>query len=237
MKKMTIKIAVENVGGLSNPSKMPGLGISTPAARCNVGSKLRNVPGSVCSTCYACDGMYRFDNVEKALENRFTKIYTPEWVDSMVFLIENKKAIKETGVFRWHDSGDLHSYKHLLNIVEIAKRTPNVKHWLPTKEKALVKKFLRENECPENLVIRLSGAMIDGKAPIGFTNTSTVVSDIDSATCYAFRTEKVGKGEFRMLDLEEFKALPRKHGRDLGHCGDCRKCWSKDVPNVAYHKH
>ena len=40
-----------------------------------------------------------------------------------------------------------------------------------------------------------------------------------------------------MLDMEEFKSLPRKHGRDLGHCGDCRKCWNKDVSDVTYHKH
>ena len=232
----TIKVAVELVGGLSNPSKMPGLGISLPATACPVGSKLRKVCGSVCSTCYAMKGMYVFENVKAALANRLSKIDTPEWVDAMVFLIENKKAIKETGVFRWHDSGDIQNADHLAKIVEVAKRTPNVRHWIPTKEKGLVTRYFRENEKPANLVVRLSGAMIDGKAP-NFPNTSTVVSDIEAATCLAYRTEKVGKGEFRMLPMAEFKALPPKHGRDLGHCGDCRKCWDSEVSNVSYHTH
>jgi len=236
MKKLNIKIAVENVGGLSNPSKMPGLGISLPATECKVGSKLRKVKGSVCETCYACKGMYVFANVKKALHNRLAKIETPEWEDNMVFLIENKKAIKDTKVFRWHDSGDIQSLAHLVRIANIAKRTPDVRHWIPTKEKGIVAKFLRENELPENLIIRLSGAMIDGAAPKNFPHTSTVTTDLDSATCLAYRTEKTKDG-FSMMALEEFKSLPKKHGLDLGHCGDCRKCWEKDVPSVSYHKH
>lgn len=211
MKKMTIKIAVENVGGLSNPSKMPTVGTSLPATECKTGAKLRKVPGSVCSKCYACKGMYVFKNVKNALAKRLEAITTPEWEDNMVFLLENKKVVKETGLFRWHDSGDIQSVAHLVRIANIAKRTPNVKHWIPTKEKGMVTKFLRENELPENLIIRLSGAMIDGPTPRNFPNTSTVVTDKDLATCRAFE-----RG---------------------GECGSCRMCWDKNEKNIAYHVH
>ena len=51
------------VGGLGKPSKMPGKAYGLPAKECNVGSRLRDVPGSVCETCYALKGRYVFDNV------------------------------------------------------------------------------------------------------------------------------------------------------------------------------
>ncbi len=207
----TIKVAVEVVGGLSKPSKMPSVGISLPATACKVGQKLRKVKGSVCSKCYACKGMYVFSNVKAALAKRLEAIRNPEWVDAMVFLLENKKIVKETGVFRWHDSGDIQDAEHLAKIVEVVNRTPNVMHWIPTKEKGLVTRYFRENDMPENLVIRISGAMIDGAAPKGFPFTSTVVSDPAKATCRAFERN--------------------------GECGDCRMCWDKTVANVSYHTH
>lgn len=206
----TIKVAANLVGGLSKPSKMPSVGISLPAAACKVGAKLRKVKGSVCSKCYACKGMYVFPNVKTALANRLEAIRDPKWVDAMVFLIENKKVIKETGVFRWHDSGDIQDIEHLEKIMEVVKRTPNVRHWIPTKEKGLVTRYFRENEMPANLVVRLSGAMIDGAAP-NFRNTSTVVSDPNAATCRAFERN--------------------------GECGDCRMCWDSSIANISYHTH
>ena len=50
---ITIKMAIAACGTTSNPSKMPGKGTSTPAAKCITGTKLRAVPGSVCEDCYA----------------------------------------------------------------------------------------------------------------------------------------------------------------------------------------
>ena len=211
MKKLNVKIAIENVGGLSKPSKMPTMGISTPAANCNVGSKLRKVKGSVCESCYACKGMYVFTNVKAALEKRLTKIDTPEWEDSMVFLMENKKAIVTSGLFRWHDSGDLQNEEHLRKIVRIAERTPQIKHWLPTKEYGLIRKYMRENTIPANLIIRVSAPMVDGEASAEFAHTSTVVSDASAATCPAYTQN--------------------------GECRDCRKCWDAEVKNVSYPKH
>ncbi len=58
------KQALPIVGGLSNPSKMPCKGTSTPPKYCNVGSKLRKVKGSVCYDFYACYGLYTFKNVQ-----------------------------------------------------------------------------------------------------------------------------------------------------------------------------
>ena len=48
------------VGGLSNPSKMPGKGYNLPAKKCLIGPKLRPIPGTTCHHCYAHKGRYEY---------------------------------------------------------------------------------------------------------------------------------------------------------------------------------
>ena len=52
------------------------------------------------------------------------------WAEVMAFLIEQNSC----GYFRWHDSGDLQGQQHLDQIIEVCRLTPDVKHWLPTRE-------------------------------------------------------------------------------------------------------
>lgn len=204
---MLIAEAQSNCGTLSNPSKMPGKGTSTPASRCITGSKLRNVKGSVCEGCYAFErGAYAWHNVQQALEFRYSKVMDSKdnpapWINGMVKLIWNQKY------FRWYDSGDLQGTWQLANICEVARLTPHVKHWLPTREYRFVKDY--QGIIPANLVVRLSAHMVDGPAPVTVLPTSTVVTS--DASCQAY------------LNNNE--------------CGDCRACWSPEVKNVSYLKH
>ena len=62
--------------------------------------------------------------------------------------------------FRWPSSGDLQGENHLRNIVTLAKHTPDVKHWLSTREAEVVRAV---GQFPDNLVVRLSATKIDGK--------------------------------------------------------------------------
>jgi hypothetical protein len=210
MQTFTIKQAEAIVGGLSETSKMPTMSISLPATLCKTGQKLRKVEGSVCSKCYACKGAYTWKATVNALQRRVDALGSSDWVDAMVSLMEQKKRIRESGLFRWHDSGDLQSLEHLRSIADVARRTPQIKHWIPTKEKGILREFLKRDKLPDNVVVRLSGAMIDGPAP-NAEHTSTVTSDPSKATCRAFEND--------------------------GQCGDCRKCWNKDVQNVVYLQH
>jgi len=210
MQTFTIKQAEAIVGGLSETSKMPTMSISLPATLCKTGQKLRKVEGSVCSKCYACKGAYTWKSTVNALQRRVDALGSSDWVDAMVSLMEQKKRIRESGLFRWHDSGDLQSLEHLRSIADVARRTPQIKHWIPTKEKGILREFLKRDKLPDNVVVRLSGAMIDGPAP-NAEHTSTVTSDPSKATCRAFEND--------------------------GQCGDCRKCWNKDVQNVVYLQH
>ena len=205
----TLKQALVIVKGFTKTEKMPSLSYSLPAKDCNKGSQLREIKGSVCSICYALKGNYvRYPNIVQVQVKRLKSIDDSRWVDAMSFIINRKKVIKDSGVFRWHDSGDIQSLNHFEKILQVVRNTPTIQHWLPTKESALVKNY--KGLLPENLIIRLSGSMIDGKAPI-YTNTSTAVSTKDSATCKAFEHE--------------------------GKCNDCRKCWDKSIKTISYLVH
>ena len=204
---MSVKEAVEFVGGFSAPSKMPCQGFSIPAWLCKTGMKLRNVTGSICSKCYALKGRYVFPNVKNALMRRFNKISDPMWVDAMTIAIGGTES---SGFFRWHDSGDIQSIDHLKAIADIAKSLPGILFWLPTREYGIVSEYLRNNCKPENLTIRLSAHMV-GKA-IEKTIVGTVTSSVDS-----------GIGD---------KCKASKQGNM---CLNCRDCWH--VKNVDYVQH
>ena len=146
---MLKKEAREITGGLSKPSKMPGPAHNLPASKCKTGHKLAQIPGSVCYDCYALKGRYRFNNVQAALDRRLQALQDPRWVDAMVQLIKGQDW------FRWHDSGDIQSMKHLENIFEVCKRTSQTRHWMPTREAQFLKQ-LDPATIPANLIIRMS---------------------------------------------------------------------------------
>ena len=119
----TIKALQEITGSLSTPSKMPCFSYNTPAKACKTGSILAKQEGTVCSNCYALKGRYLFDNVQKSLNNRLDKLKKSAWKQAMIELIQRRE---KSGVFRWHDSGDLQSSDHLRILFDIAEALPNI---------------------------------------------------------------------------------------------------------------
>ena len=199
---MLKKEARHITGGLSAPSKMPGPAYNLPAADCITGAKLVKVPGSVCAGCYALKGRYRFNNVQSALRRRAASLMHPDWIDAMVALISGHEY------FRWHDSGDIQSVEHLKRIFEVCKRTPDTKHWMPTREARFLR-LMDPDIIPSNLIIRMSSHMID-QGPVTFWPWTSTVSSV-TKTCPA---------------------------QDQGNkCMDCRACWDRKVANVTYPKH
>ena len=172
---MNTKEAWTLVGGLSKPSKMPGWAIGIPAAECTTGNKLKLIPNSVCSGCYAEKGCYVFAVVQAAQYKRLKAMAHPKWVEAMATLINSKKP----DVFRWHDSGDVQDVDHLEKIFEVCRLTPSKRHWMPTRE-AWIKDHLASK--PDNLVIRFSPPMV-GQRNDSWPNSSMVVET--GATCPA----------------------------------------------------
>ena len=171
---MKVKEAKQITGSLTRTSKMPGLSYSLPAWECKTGSKLRKVKGSVCSACYALKGNYtRYKAIKAAQYDRLEKIKNSLWVAAMVVQVKRQKY------FRWHDAGDVQDLDHLNKIYSVCRLTPEVKHWMPTRE-AWIKNHLDSK--PANLVIRFSPPMI-GQRNDTWPNSSMVVET--GATCPA----------------------------------------------------
>ena len=204
----TKKKAWDIVGGLSKPSKMPCLSTGISAFECQTGSKLAKITGTPCSQCYAKQGSYTmYPAVAVAHERRLQAIDSPLWVDAMVMLLGKESH------FRWFDSGDIQSLVHLHKIVEVARKTPNCLHWLPTQERKYVESYT--GSFPSNLIIRISQVKIDS-IPVPshalssmVTTSSTVPSHV--SLCHASKNE--------------------------GKCGDCRNCWNANIQCIAYPSH
>ena len=204
---MNKKEASQITGGLSAPSKMPGPSYNLPATRCLTGAKLAKIPGSVCHGCYALKGRYRFTNVKDAMQRRLESLTHPRWVEAMTYLIQTHKQGQH---FRWHDSGDIQSSWHLKQIFEVCNRTPETRHWLPTRERKFLP--LSPDSIPKNLKLVMSDHMVDQSTPVkSWPYTSGVTTAHAAVTCPA-----------------------PKQGNQ---CKSCRACWDRSVKRVVYGKH
>lgn len=228
----TLAYAESVAGTLGFPSKMPGTSYGIPAQACHTGGKLQAVAGSTCSLCYADDrGRYGAQSVKLSQANRLAKLAADQWAEAMIFMLRRAhgldggqvhRKIKDAGAHRWHDSGDIQSPEHFDAICAVAAGTPELMHWLPTREAALLSSWCKARGAtladinsliPANLCVRVSATMIDGPPSAVAPNTSTVhdASPAQGHQCPA----------------------PRQGGV----CGACRACWDRSVPNTSYHVH
>lgn len=243
---MTLKSAIEQSGKVSlGNTKMPSTTFAISAKACKVGAKLANIEGSTCSRCYALKLQKLRPSVDQGWTNNLLKAEkliasNPTlWAKQMAFQI--KRGCAKLGIFnhRWFDSGDLQSVEMLHAIVLTANLTPEIDHWLPTREAKIVKLYREKYGIePANLTIRVSATMIGDKPIAGHVNTSTVHrhgDPVHGKECLAYRTNK----DSVVIDHDTFKAMTKaeKKKQDFGHCGDCRACWSKDVANISYPLH
>lgn len=215
---MLVKEATAIAGSIGYPSKMPGTSYGIPAQACQVGAKLAKVEGSTCAGCYALKGNYIYPSVKKTQDKRLAGIVNPQWVPAMVRMLQAahkpRNGVALPPYHRWHDSGDLQSESHLQAICDVASATPELQHWLPTREVGILARFVKSGGIiPENLTIRVSATMIDGAATKAWPLTSTV------------HEHKPATG----------RVCPAPTQGNA--CGACRACWSKDVPNVSYARH
>ena len=211
---MKIKDIEKKIGTLSNPSKMPAFGWGISAKKCVTGAKLAKIKGTICSKCYALKGRYVFKNVFNAHEVRRKAIEEIEWVDYMAELLtlKYKNLDKLKRYHRWFDSGDIQSFGHLMKIFEVCELTPQIRHWLATREYQLINQ-LDVKDVPKNLCLRVSAIKVDSKPPTFWKWTSGVHKDKKAIgrECPAYKQD--------------------------GECGSCRACWSRKVKQVSYKEH
>lgn len=204
------KVSTANalVGGLSAPGKMPCASFSISAFLCQTGGRLSKILGSVCAMCYARKGRYIFPNVQAALARRMTVLARALADDG--FRAEFVSAMAYLISRReWFRWHDSGDLQSAAHFKLIC----DIARATPNTLHWLPTKEPRyvKGNVPGNLIVRVSAPHIDQPAPKGYAHTSTVVSDKSKATCRAFENQ--------------------------GKCGSCRKCWDKNVANVAYYEH
>lgn len=213
------------------PQMCADLGLPVPPSYgCPVGAKLAGIKGTVCYGCYADNrGMYKLSNPKGAQVRRLCSLWKYKddpfiWEKAMAFLINRSweaPTAKKGAVpyFRWHDSGDLLGRWHLSMICKVARKTPKIRHWLPTRETKLIAAFTVAN-IPKNLTIRISASRVDALPPFSVITHSDVPLYTSTVDRYA---KPFG-----------FPCPAPAQGNE---CGSCRECWHKRKRNVSYHYH
>lgn len=221
--------AADVIGQLSSPGKMPGTSYNLPTTVCNVGGKLREVEDSPCFKCYAHDrGAYAWPIVKAAGNRRLERL--------LVALADPREADRWVAAFarlltkpehRWQDAGDLISVDHLRLIARVCEATPNVRHWLPTQERAILRRYATTyGDLPANLTVRISMPRIDtfptSKMAGAYSMVATGAREVPADVHVCPST------------TDEHRARRKDRAPN---CADCRACWSPDVKVVAYPVH
>jgi hypothetical protein len=164
-----------------------------------------------CKGCYATTGNYNYPNVKAPRVHNREDWQRLEWVDDMV------QALDSSRYFRWVDSGDLYTVALAEKVLEVMKRTPWCKHWLPTRMHKFPKfqQVLTEMQALDNVMVRFSSDSVTGQYIDGL-HGSVIIPTTDDA--------KAG-----MTVCNAYQ-----HG---GKCNGCRACWDKTTPLIAYPAH
>jgi len=217
LKRVAIRSHVEAVGGVGLPSKMPGTSYGIDAHLCGVGGKLAEREGTICTDCYAMKNNYTYPSVIEAQAKRLATFGNwEEWIEAwghiLTFLGTHLPDVER--YHRWHDSGDVQSAMHLGAIAEVARRNPEWRFWLPSKEYGIVGQYESEWGFPGNLTVRMSATMEGEDASPAIkriTGLWSTVSHDEAVRCAAPKQE--------------------------GFCDTCRDCWDQTVTVVDYKKH
>lgn len=212
LSSLTLATAKQIIHSLGVATKMPCYTYSISARYCKRGRKLRKIPGSVCSKCYALRGNFARPTIQEGLDARMDAMQHPLWAEAMAIVLTYEE---HSGFFRWFSSGDLQSLDDLLKICRVARLTPHIKHWLPTHEIGILNAFKRAGfSYPNNLVVRLSADLIEQKPNPNTLKRLGVLGGAVSKTnftCPAYTQNNM--------------------------CVACRKCWNKNVKIVTYKYH
>jgi hypothetical protein len=209
---------------LTRTSKMPGPSWSLPAHKA-----CPRANGTICDSCYASKGCYRYSSTQNAQRARFawtvecmrTPYGRSAWVEHMV------DSIRETGCeyFRVHDSGDMFNAMYAECWLQVCRAMPEVRFWIPTRAWQQpsgplpifdpLLNVLRQLANLPNVTVRPSA--------LNFGDYAPVISGLHAGSTAA------------MPDVLRTRQCPAY--AQGGHCGECRACWdAKDLP-ISYCKH
>ena len=212
---------------LTLTGKMPGYSFSLKAWDTCPGAKMGEAlyrdgsllsdTATVCGSCYARKGNYRFPSVVNVQDarTRWTRDRVADGTFASLMIPEILSATLTSAVpyFRIHDAGDFFSPRYVDAWIEVCRALPNVQFWAPTRSfliPSILARLAVLASLP-NVTIRPSALTVDSPAPVvaGLHAGSEVSTD--GGTCPA-----------------------RFQGNS---CGPCRSCWTDRDTVVSYHAH
>ena len=163
-----------------------------------------------CQGCYATTGNYRFPSVIAPRIHNREDWKCEDWIETMVLALDNDRYM------RLFDSGDFYHPELAVKWLEVMKRTPWVKYWVPTRSHKIprIAKVLRKMMKLDNVMVRFSSDGVRGEFESKHGSTIIGEDQLDTkgvTICHAYTNE--------------------------GKCGDCRACWNKDIAVIAYVQH
>lgn len=168
--------------------------------------------------CYACKGCQQFAKVQAAYYRNF-RIYNDN-PDNFFEQVYYKIKFAKLPKVRWFDSGDIPEYDFFVRMVELCKKTPDVKHMAFTKKYEIVNEYIdKHGELPDNLNVVFSA----------WHKLWNVPNPHGLAIAYVDFNDK-------MLNPDIPKNAFVCPGREST-CSACGACWSKKLKAVVFKQH
>ena len=172
-----------------------------------------------CAGCYAAEGRYLFGNVKKVRADNRTA-----WTDDN-FVTDMISALRHEKYMRLFDSGDFYHVGLAKKWLEIMRALPETLFWVPTRSHKVtrISLVLSEMERLPNVAVRYSSDDIDGSFDPALHGSVIYSNDVQ------LPDNLVKDGM-----IYKCPAYTEKHA---GKCLECRQCYDKAIPVIAYKTH
>jgi hypothetical protein len=208
---------------LSQPSKLNSQAFPLPVNDEVCKGRIDQNTGELlkkCQKCYADNrGFYAMPDTIKLREDNLAII--KDNIEVFIFFMIGKLNRKRNKDFRWFDSGDILSVEFLKALIEVCKKTPDTRHWIPTTtwnyNNSEFLELLQVLQALPNVILRASNPGAIPVLPKGLYPLQSVVVD------------KIKKS------TKELFYCPASQLN--GKCGPCKACYNKNIETVAYLEH
>lgn len=140
--------------------KMKGMQSLSTSCKTNPNcEKYSQIPGSICSKCYAQRQMKMYKNMSAAFERNADVLTTQ-------IIPKDQLPLINACYFRFEAFGDLHNATQLINYFNICKKNKDVNFALWTKNPYIVKEVVETEKKPNNLQIIVSSLFINKQLDI-----------------------------------------------------------------------
>lgn len=168
--------------------------------------------------CYACKGCQQFAKVQAAYY-RNLRIYNDN-PDNFFEQVYYKIKFANLPKVRWFDSGDIPEYDFFVRMVELCKKTPNVKHMAFTKKYEIVNEYIdKHGDLPDNLNVIFSA----------WHKLWNVPNPHGLAVAYVDFNDKTLNPD---IPNNAFHCPGREST-----CSACGACWNKRLKAVVFKQH